>query len=246
MTLNKFYFCNINSGYMYKEHQNFKYDRSDDAPIWKYMDFYKLKDLLQTNELYFRRGGLLSDVEEGNISDFSGEDTYYPVDKPKRSVYEDISEIAGHAKKHLYITCWNQNEQLCDRMWQHYTSEGDGVCIKTDIKSLIASISHEKRQVQIGKVNYVSNRHKSQSWLGIFSPFLIKDMRFLHENELRMIVRDTKNLDDEPEHQEYLRIKCKAYELIQEIHIAPGAGRLFSKNVKKLAREQGLSELVVR
>lgn len=246
MTLNKFYFCNINSGYMYKEHQNFKYDRSDDAPVWKYMDFYKLKDLLQTNELYFRRGGLLSDEEEGNISDFSDEDTYYPLDKSKQAVHESISELAEHAKKHLYITCWNQNEQLCSRMWQDYTSEGDGVCVKTDIKSLIASISHEKREVQIGKVHYVPNRRKSQSWLGIYSAFLIKDMCFLHENELRMIVRDTKILDEEPEHPEHLRIKCIAHKLIQEIHIAPSAGSLFSENVMNLTREHGLSELVLR
>jgi hypothetical protein len=84
-------------------------EASDDAVIWRFMDLRKFRDLMASEELYFRRADLFSDSSEGLPPDqyalrVFGLDPYDIKDRA--SLNHHMGSLAQH-RECYYISCWH-------------------------------------------------------------------------------------------------------------------------------------------
>jgi hypothetical protein len=127
---------------------------SEDAVIWRFIDLRKFRDLMASEELYFRRTDLLFDKTEG-----------LPLDQYARRVLgldpygiNDCVSPNNHLgffaqnREFYYITCWQlYGEETLD-MWEQYGHDGVAVCSRYGLlKSAMDGLPDE---AHVGLVRY--------------------------------------------------------------------------------------------
>lgn len=103
---------------------------SEDAVIWRFIDLGKFRDLMASEELYFRRADLFADKSEG----------LPPEEYARRVLGLDPYDINDHVNlnNHLgflaqnrecyYISCWQLRGLETLDMWERYGHDGVAVC----------------------------------------------------------------------------------------------------------------------
>jgi hypothetical protein len=119
--------------------------------LWRYMDFKKLKDLLQFNSLYFASPYQFDDKFEGfpkKLKNVDAEGAIVDKDQALRI-------LAGN-RQSVKINCWHINEYESDGMWKLY-SKPEGIAIKSSLNRIQNSfLTHEKgdNKLYVEKIIY--------------------------------------------------------------------------------------------
>jgi hypothetical protein len=121
--------------------------------IWRYVEFWKLQDLLSSGQLYFRRADLLNDEHEGlppaeyervlNLS------KYELGDIAQRD--SDIGALAQF-RQAFYVNCWHLHTEETARMWARYGK--DGVAIVSRYELLKRVLDPLCDRVLLGLIRY--------------------------------------------------------------------------------------------
>jgi hypothetical protein len=127
---------------------------NSDAVIWRFMDLRKFRDLMASEELYFRRADLFDDESEGlpheqYVQRVLGLD---PWDiKDRVSLNNHLGSLAQSREMH-YITCWHlyRNETLA--MWEGYGHDGVAIISRYDL--LKAALDQLIDETHLGLVQY--------------------------------------------------------------------------------------------
>jgi hypothetical protein len=226
-----------------------------DDPLWRYMDFPKLVDLLQTRSLFFSRLENMEDPLEGHhprayYETMSNvEVTYHgsppPPDFQAFLLNKDKLMVPIH-KRYTCINCWHQNKSESDAMWNLYSRDGKGIAIKSSAKRLRASfLNEDQHKVSLGKVHYTDYKNPHT---GHFIPMagLQKDSSYQHENEVRAIIW-SKDVDGRTlEEMKTMKIskghhiEVKLESLIEELYLSPHADEFHKEIIKKLLQKYDL------
>ena len=102
----------------------------DAAVIWRFMDLRKFRDLMASEELYFRRADLFTDKSEGlppqqyarRVLDL---DPYDIADRV--SLNNHLGSLAQHREAY-YISCWHLFREETLDMWEQYGHDGVAGC----------------------------------------------------------------------------------------------------------------------
>lgn len=100
-----------------------------DAVIWRFMELWKFKDLMNTGELYFCRADLFDDESEGLPPE-----RYVHVLGLSRFDIHDIQELNNHLgslaqfREAFFINCWYLFDQETAAMWKKYGQDGVAIC----------------------------------------------------------------------------------------------------------------------
>lgn len=91
-----------------------------DAVIWRFMDLRKFRDLLASEELYFRRADLFDDETEGlppeqYLQRVLGLDPWSIRDRTMLNNH--LGSLAQSREMH-YITCWHLYRKEALAMWK--------------------------------------------------------------------------------------------------------------------------------
>lgn len=101
-----------------------------EAVIWRFMNLYKFRDLVSSEELYFRRADLFEDKSEGlppeqYAAQVLGLNAYDINDC--RDLNHHLGFLAQHRESY-YIQCWHLYRQETLDMWEQYGDDGVAVC----------------------------------------------------------------------------------------------------------------------
>ena len=110
-----------------------------DSVLWRFMDLRKFRDLMASEELYFRRADLYSDKTEGLPAEG------YALRVLRLDPYDvkDRVELNNHlgqlaqARAAFYISCWylfSQGRETLD-MWETYGHDGVAVVTRYNLLS---------------------------------------------------------------------------------------------------------------
>jgi hypothetical protein len=183
--------------------------------LWKYFDIHKFIHLIKQREFRFTRMDQFEDPLEGiplsvliraaqigngfhmNLGDLvlhNTDNLLYNTEVPSRLT--KIHEI----QKSAFVSCWFFEERESMAMWNLY-SDPDGVAIKVPfgkIKQLLKPVENKMpiNDFYCGRVNY-QNFHqidpsKDNDSFKVKKVALRKDKSFIHEKELRFVVRSYK------------------------------------------------------
>jgi hypothetical protein len=101
-----------------------------DAVTWKFMDLRKFRDLMASEELYFRRADLFTDKSEGLPTEQYAMkvlrlDPYDIHDRVRLN--QHLGSLAQHRESY-YVSCWHLHRQETLAMWEQYGHDGVAVC----------------------------------------------------------------------------------------------------------------------
>lgn len=221
---------------MYKEHPAFHSHKSTKKPIWRYMDFWKFLNLLETNSLYFSNSGNLGDNNEGRIPSFVFKKMIEQDEIRGNKRNEELNGFLENTlRKTTLISSWSYAERESFAMWKMYAKDKTGIAIETDYNSLKDCFKNTSRSIYIGEINYINENNYFFSLDNMFYPFLTKLDFYDFENELRCI---SIAKDDEPAESELIKVDLKT--LIKRIHISPNSKPEFKKLIELLKTEYKL------
>lgn len=222
---------------MYNEHYVFQTDNSFNKPIWRYMDFWKLLNLLETKSLYFSNSDNLGDNNEGRIPQFIL-NKMLEQDKGRGNKDNETTNIylENTLRKSHLISSWCYAERESFAMWKMYAKDKTGIAIETDLNSLKESFNVTSRIVYIGEINYINEDKYYFSTSNLFYPFVTKLDFYKFENELRCITCTT---DDEVAESKLVEVDLNL--LIKKIHISPNSNPEFRKLIELLKKEYKLT-----
>lgn len=128
--------------------------------------------------------------------------------------YNGISVGVDQLRSEIFGQCWTLNEQETDALWRIYSSNKDGVRLKSTLSNVITPLIIQNQgdynhKVYIGKVEYVDEGELEETMRSaiidsanfsfnngqmIINSLFIKRKAFEHENEVRVIYRGKPNL----------------------------------------------------
>ncbi len=225
--------------------------------IWRYMDLWKFKSILEKKALFFSKVAKQTDKLEG----------MYPlmakINRAKQFIHlpEEQQSYALHNQEvndqqstnEIILSCWHINENENMRMWDEYigSREGEGIAIQTTkeaLKNSFTAFSHPNL-IEIKEVKYINRTtfsgHSSNERMNVFFQ---KDKSFEWENELRCAidVLDRPSRDDpggdwdarhlflgEPYPIGYF-VPIEVDKLIERLVVSPRASDHFRTNVESL------------
>jgi hypothetical protein len=194
--------------------KDFNFYQIDGLYLWKYLDLYKLLDLITSEKLHFQRFDKLEDGIEGltgeavhlmsltqnpPLTKETIDKTLSPNAQDKR-ILED-SLIRNKLKKLIesqksqFASCWYLGPRESMSMWKVY-SKADGIALKFEAKELAqmvidsakSHISTDFHFLYYGKVDYkdIWPFNKFEKFDGKFNG-LKKDKSYSSENEYRFV-----------------------------------------------------------
>lgn len=185
--------------------------------LWRYLDFFKFKSLLETKSLFFCRADKFSDPFEGSlpkkeaecrIKTFKDQAFYFQQTFDKDSALKNIIEIQNlhkRFKRGVVVNCWQINETESDAMWRLYLKDNEGVAIQTTTQKMIKTIKNTNEEIGISKVRYLN--YENDVWYhaidyphtsyNFIIPFIHKRIEFKYESELRLFIQIQEAIDNE-------------------------------------------------
>jgi len=178
---------------MYKENDLFD-TPSDNSKIWRYLDFTKFMDLLNTSKLFFTRLDKLGDPFEGVCPIYTIDSINKTLNDAfsKERIKEIQKEYSLYVNKITAVNCWHINSFESAAMWKIYLKSGEGIAIQSNVKRLKNSLKDEKNDIFIGRVRYINYDYFTSSvdkYKMLAYPVIFKRKIFQHERELRAVIQ---------------------------------------------------------
>ncbi len=107
----------------------------NEAVVWRYMDLRKFRDLMASEELYFRRADLFTDKSEGLPTDDYATRVLglHPYDiRDWVSLNHHLGSLAQHREAY-YISYWYLYGQDTLDIWEQYGHDGVAICSRYEL-----------------------------------------------------------------------------------------------------------------
>lgn len=200
----------------------------EDTPIKQYMDLDYLLQMLETNQYYVSRKYTFEDALEGDLPT----NRVFPVTavgeniplQPKQDVDVCLNVWKSIQKNRIVPTsCWTYNMKDRMVMWKNYTPKF-GVCIKSTVNKVVASIANNDYDIWCGKITYDGYYAKKGLLTNLFS----KAKAYSEEEECRFYFFEYKHTNYS---LPYIKIDISPSVMIDGIILSPF---LDSRTAKKL------------
>lgn len=222
---------------MYKFHPTFRIEKSLGKPIWRYMDFWKFLNLIETKSLWFSNAIGLGDNHEGRIPHFVLSQMLEQDKQRDNTLNEELNNyLEKNLRAETLISSWRYAERESFAMWKMYSKDRTGIAIKTDFDSLKDAFNKTERDIYIGEILYIDEDNYYFTTSNMYFPFLTKLDYYSFENEIRCI---TSCKVDEDKCSKLIEVDTNI--LIKEVYISPNTKPEFSKLLEILKREYSLN-----
>jgi len=216
-----------------------EFQRPDaDAKLWRYMNFYRLKQLVEGESIYLSRVDKFSDFVESNMSERAANDSRDELARQGDDgrVADALQVMSRLISANMtYAMCWNTASRESNLMWRAYGAAPDEatedqqfkIAISTTVASFIESLNsfdgHEGDQHYIGMVKYIDYETDSTPG-GIVDRTYVKRLEYQEEKECRFAIIRTSNmpgglLSEIPEMDNGIIVPVKLEHLIKHIAV---------------------------
>lgn len=223
--------------------QGWVYAKKDDV-LWRYMDIFKLLDLLRTSQLHFTRADQMEDPWEGvqgvDLTDQAGGTVgaHQPVPEGL------LKERRRLGLESVFLNCWHQGNDESYAMWRLYGPSGDGVAIRTTVGRLQAALKDDADPTYSALVSYVDLEQVRLPVEPVYYPFAFKRKCYAFESEYRVVKYRHPPQDfnedrtafkfryGDPSHPEYLRADVSLVKLIEGIYVSPDSRSWVAETIR--------------
>ena len=120
---------------------DFEPPKDPNTKIWRYMNFTKFVDMLESGSLYFSRADRLGDAFEGSWSKpFPLSDILLSPTEDKRYGVALGRALFKLLREYVFASCWHINEYESMAMWSVYGGSNDAVAVQSTYSLLRESL----------------------------------------------------------------------------------------------------------
>jgi hypothetical protein len=215
-------------------------------PLWRYYKYEYLKDLLESEELYFNHLRRFSDGLEGTLTERIRDKLFqwylrqYKNDATRaRQSLEDYEDLSNQ----FFVNCWHMNDVESYLMWKAY---GDrGYAIRTTFERIQISFDRFEGEVNGGVVEYIDFTREAMQIGNIFTPVVKKDLPYRDEREFRLLLwRPDQANQSIAVSAQAVRVPVNLVKLIQKIYVNPWVKDVPSELSKLLERKNLMDSIV--
>jgi len=242
------------------EHPIFEKSADPDALVWRYMDFTKFVDILDTKSVFFARSDEFEDRFEGSYPQINV--TARAQKLREQGAPPVISQLERYLSKeirrYVALNCWHMNSHESAAMWRLYLKSNEGIAIQSTYRQLIASFQDCEETIHVGLVKYIDyeqDRIPEKNERYLLDPFVYKRKSFSHENEIRaVLVRYPPSVDGKPDKPDFsketivggINVPVNLERLISRVCVAPGSPPWLKRLVESVARKYGINSPVIQ
>ena len=173
---------------MYQRAKQLQPPKNSRQRMWRYMGTDRLQDLLDREQLYFRRVSQFNDGLEGRLTTRSRDRLrrwFVQQGSTPDVAEEELRIYEGHSNA-FFANCWHMREHESYLMWKAYADKG--VAIQTTFERMQASFEKTPLAVTGSVVSYV-NFERDHTGLGqVFTHVTTKDLAYEDEREFRLLL----------------------------------------------------------
>jgi hypothetical protein len=196
--------------------------RNSLQPLWRYLRYERLMDLLDSEELFFAHLRGLSDGLEGSLTErtrsklfqwFYGQYNDATLARQALETYENHRDA-------FFVNCWHMNDAESYLMWKVY---GDrGFAIRTTFERVQISFDRFAGEVNGGVVEYIDFAREATQIGNVFTPVVKKDMPYRDEREFRLLLWQPNQANQWIDvNVPGVRVQVDLAKLIEKIYISP-------------------------
>lgn len=209
------------------------YGCEPEETLWRYMDIFRLMDLLQTSELHMTRADQMEDQWEGSRGVVLGDMGMSVQDES--SMNSDLpTELSTLERMAVFLNSWYRGEGESYAMWKLYGAAGKGVAVKTTLSRLERALKPVEGYNYIcgAAVQYVDYWKTQIPEKTMLDKFAHKRQCYDYEKEYRLL--EVMNPEDmmpreDNDDQSMVRVEIPPYRrrpvdlkiLIDSIYISP-------------------------
>ncbi len=205
--------------------------------LWRYMDFWKFKDLLETSALYFARSDQFRDPFEGRLSpgnatQMSASDRAFYSAYPIESSAKELEVSREIMRQVVFICCWHRNTKESRQMWQAYTAGPESLVVTTSAKALYRFLPEhiKKSPVKYHALNF------PRTEFGHTTLFYYKPAAYRFEREFRLMLAPAEDESTKPaELGRHISISLK--KIIHRVFTHPRASEELKMKVEASMQE---------
>jgi len=240
---------------MYKKHYVFEKPDDENIKIWRYLDFAKFLDILDTSTLFFAGSDKVSDKFEGSLTqrnvvlqaiDLKQKLKMFEKAGVPKSIINKVTkqnqDFSRLIKQYTLLSCWHMNEYESAAMWKVYLRSDKGVAIQSTFKNLVKSFEdYHENDIFIGKIKYIDYDTASIPRKNAIYPFVYKMKSFEYERELRAVICKWTDVG-EPVYDNGIRVPVNLDTLIETIYLSPLKEQWFNNVVKSVLKKYNLKK----
>lgn len=215
---------------------------SSKSVIWRYMDFSKYVDLLDSRRLFFSRLDILreQDPYEGSFIPL-----FFTSRKRDKSAKRKLRKFDGTFPKDVYVSCWYLGNSESAALWELFPKSDEGIAVRSTVERLHNSLSLGASGLQIICRRIVYGHDKIRAKKSDKSQFtgddaiFTKRQCFKHEKELRLAIYRYGLSNPLP--RKCMRVETDLNIMISEIIISPEAPCWIAGLVERVTKKYGFS-----
>jgi len=216
--------------------------------VWRYMDFTKFVDLIDSSCLYFPRLTVLRKIDpyEGSFMPFV---SLKRKDSESRKTLRQLDKSIAST---TFVSSWYLSGVESAALWRLFLKSDEGIAIKSTIDRLSESIARASLEhtVWIGSVTYghgsvEEGKAKGPRRFSGDDAVFTKRACFEHEKELRLVIYEHDLAKPIARGQTGLKVPVDISSLISEVVVSPEAPRWMKDLVERVLKKYGHS-LAVR
>lgn len=208
--------------------------------LWRYMDFAKFVEMLESRTLWFARIDQFEDPLEGTHTDAELAGLRKHL---KKTHAQALINVFRSGRSELYVNCWRSGSTESLAMWDLYGKGSGIVAVKSTVGRLRdAAVTYDK-PVYISKVKYL-DWGDAPGIDNVLVACSRKDVSYQHEVEVRAIVLDvSKNRCTK--RRLGIRLPVDIERLITEVMVGPREQEWVVRLAERVMRRYGLYQKVI-
>lgn len=208
--------------------------------LWRYMDFAKFVEMLESRTLWFARIDHLEDPLEGTYTDAELAGIRKHLEETRAQA---LINVFRSARSELYVNCWRSGSTESLAMWDLYGKGSGIVAVKSTVGRLREAAATYDKPVYISKAKYV-DWNDAPGLDNVLVACSRKDVSYQHESEVRVIVsEDSNNLGTK--RRLGIRLPVNVRQLITEVMVGPREQKWVVRLVERVMERYGLPQPVV-
>lgn len=221
--------------------------------IWRYMDFTKYVDLLNTQSLYFSRSDQFEDVFEGSFPKSAIEkrekvNAIMARKFPNAESFkdDDWSQHGEKQRQDFAINCWHLNEFESAAMWKLYLKSNEGIAVQSTYGRLYDCLDKSSQSFFVGKVNYIDYDKDYFDPFQLINPFIYKRKSFEYEKEIRAVFWQAAPANSEIDlKQGGFKVRVRLQELVEKVYVSPDSPIWLTKLVEEVSLKYHVTAPVI-
>ncbi|MBN1127036.1 MAG: hypothetical protein JXA82_18690 [Sedimentisphaerales bacterium] len=228
--------------------------------IWRYIDFAKYVEMINSKTLFFSSHFMMDDPYEGSFQEFfldfntTGKDTMGEMIRKSLESKRELIKNLGTA----FLNCWHMNSNESAAFWEIYMKSGYGIAIKSTFGRLQTALQPTPLVIHLAKVIYghekvdddIYKRKKTglHSSVSFTRAIITKRKDFKHEKELRAIIFPFEKINKPTCENDLagINVQVDLKKLIQAIYVNPLAPNWFKPLVEAVTKEYNIDCQVVQ